>query len=328
MDAVVANNGPVPTLSIVAPCFNEQQVLPDFLRRVAQVCTALSLRYEIVLVDDGSRDATWDIIVQAAMADARILGVRLRRNHGHQTALSAGLAASSGDLVLIIDADLQDPPELLPTMIDTMRSAGADVVYGQRRQRAGESAFKRITALVFYRMLSWLSDTPIPRNTGDFRLLSRPVVDLICNMREQHRFLRGMVAWIGGRQVPLVYDREPRQAGSTKYPIGRMMRFASDAITGFSRRPLQIATGVGVAAGFFSLCLGFYSVLGWCLGRAVPGWASVMAAVGFLSALQFVMLGIIGEYLGRLYEESRSRPLFLEWERTGHGLAAGHRVLS
>jgi polyisoprenyl-phosphate glycosyltransferase len=327
MDAIVAD-GSVPTLSVVAPCFNEEEILPEFLRRVQNVCATLGLPYEIVLVDDGSQDATWRIIAQAAASDARILGIRLRRNHGHQTALSAGLASSSGELVLLIDADLQDPPELLPAMIETMRANSADVVYGQRRRRAGESLFKLTTANLFYRVLSWLSETPIPRDTGDFRLLARSAVDLICNMPEQHRFLRGMVAWVGGRQVAMLYDRDARQAGATKYPIRRMMRFASDAITGFSRRPLQLATGIGVSAGFLSLCLGIYSVVGWCFGQVVPGWASIMGAVAFVSSLQFIMLGIIGEYLGRLYEESRSRPLFLEWQRVGQGLGLRNQVLS
>ena len=305
----------VPGISIVAPCFNEQEVLPEFLRRVQAVGQRLGRPYEIVLVDDGSRDATWSILLAAARADEHILAIRLRRNHGHQLALSAGLAASSGELVLLIDADLQDPPELLPVMIQKLDEEAADVVYGQRRQRAGESAFKRATASLFYRLLAWLSETEIPRDTGDFRLITRRVADLLCSMPERHRFLRGMVAWIGGKQVPLLYDREARFAGTTKYPLRRMVRFASDAITGFSRRPLQLATGLGLCGGLMSLCLGLYSVSGWMFGRVVPGWASLMAALGFVNALQFIMLGIIGEYVGRLSEESRSRPLYLELER-------------
>lgn len=310
-----------PTLSVVAPCFNEQQVLPEFLRRIQDVCNGLSLRYEIVLVDDGSRDATWQIIAAAAEADERILAIRLRRNHGHQIALSAGLAASSGQLVLLIDADLQDPPELLPAMIGLMHSSAADVVYAQRRRRRGESMLKRLTAAMFYRTLDWLSDTSIPRDTGDFRLITRSVADLLRRMPEHHRFLRGMVAWIGGRQVPLVYDRDPRYAGTTKYPWRHMLRFASDAITGFSRRPLQLATAIGTFAGLVSAGFALYSLVGWAIGRTVPGWASLMAAIGFVSALQFFILGVIGQYLGRLYEQSLSRPLFLELERSGRGLA-------
>src|SRR5581483_7721166 len=229
-----------------APCYNEQQVLPEFLRRVRTVMERLGVHYEIVLVDDGSRDATWAVISAAAAEDPRILGIRLRRNHGHQIALSAALAATSGRWVLLIDADLQDPPELLPAMLELANSEGADVVYGQRRQRAGETLFKRTTASAFYRLIGWLSEIDIPRDTGDFRLISRQVADLLIAMPEHHRFLRGMVAWIGGRQVPMLYDRDARHAGQTKYPILKMLRFASDAITGFSRRPLQVATATGV----------------------------------------------------------------------------------
>jgi dolichol-phosphate mannosyltransferase len=315
-------------LSVVAPCYNEQSVLPEFLRRIRAVCDTLELPYEIVLVDDGSRDATWPIIASTAAADPRILGIRLRRNHGHQLALSAGLAASTGQLILLIDADLQDPPELLPAMIELMRAEAADVVYGQRRHRDGETLFKRVAAAAFYRFIRWLSDVDIPRDTGDFRLIDRRVADLLSAMPEPHRFLRGMVAWLGGRQVPILYDRDARHAGQTKYPLRRMLRFASDAITGFSRRPLQVATAIGAVAALFSLCFGIYSLGGWMLGETVPGWTSLTAALGFLSALQFFMLGIIGEYLGRLYEESRGRPLFLEAERVGSGLAATRQTFA
>lgn len=310
------------TLSIVAPCYNEQLVLPEFITRVQAVMRGLAMRCELVLVDDGSHDGTWPIIAAAAAADPRILGISLRRNHGHQLALSAGLASARGEVVLLIDADLQDPPELLPQMLALMQSSGADVVYGQRRHRSGETMFKRGTASLFYRMIRWLSEVDIPRDTGDFRLINRAVADLITNMQEHHRFLRGMVAWVGGRQVPFLYDRDARHSGATKFPLWRMVRFASDAVTGFSRRPLQIATATGILAALFSLGFGLYSITGWLFGATIPGWTSLMAALGFLSALQFFMLGIIGEYLGRLYEESRARPLFLEACRTGAGLAA------
>lgn len=315
------------SLSVVAPCFNEEAVLGEFLARTRKVCNGLAMPYEIVLVDDGSSDHTWPMMVTAAKADPHAtLVIRLRRNHGHQLALSAGLAASSGDLVLLIDADLQDPPELLPDMINKLQTEGADVVYGQRRQRDGESAFKLVTAAAFYRILGWLSETEIPRNTGDFRLITRAVADLLCSMPERHRFLRGMVAWIGGHQVPLLYDREAQFAGTTKYPLFRMVRFASDAITGFSRRPLQLATGLGLFAGMISLCLGLYSVIGWAFGNVVPGWSSLMAAFGLVSALQFLLLGVFGAYLGRMSEESRARPLFLELQRSGSGLKATEEV--
>jgi dolichol-phosphate mannosyltransferase len=321
-------SGDLPSLSIVAPCFNEEEVLPEFLRRVQAVCEQVDRRYEIVLVDDGSRDHSWSIIAAAAAADPRIVGIRLRRNHGHQVALSAGIAASAGALVLLIDADLQDPPELLPAMIALMQAEAADVVYGQRRRRAGETLFKRTAAAGFYRLIGWLSDVEIPRDTGDFRLITRLVADLIDQMPEHHRFIRGMVAWTGGRQVPFLYDRMERQAGTTKYPLWRMLRFAADAVTGFSRRPLQVATGLGVVAALSSFLLGVYSVVGWALGVNVPGWTSLMSVIGFFSALQFFMLGVLGEYVGRLYEESRGRPLFLEAARVGLGLPLSKPGLS
>jgi polyisoprenyl-phosphate glycosyltransferase len=308
------------TLSIVVPCFNEQEVLPELLRRIQAVCEKLDRPYEIILVDDGSRDNSWKIIEHASAMEPRIIGIRLRRNHGHQLALSAGLAAATGALVLLIDADLQDPPELLPEMIELLRVEGADVVYGQRRRRAGETIFKRTSAAAFYWLIDWLSDVEIPRDTGDFRLITRQVADLICQMPEHHRFIRGMVAWLGGRQVPFFYDRMERHAGTTKYPLRNMLRFAADAITGFSRRPLQIATGLGIIAGLLSMLLALYSIVGWASGKNVPGWTSLMSVIGFLSALQFFMLGVLGEYLGRLYEASRDRPLFLESVRTGLGL--------
>jgi dolichol-phosphate mannosyltransferase len=301
---------------VVAPCYNEEEVLPEFLRRLRLVCDGLGLSYEIVLVDDGSRDRTWGIISAAALRDPHILGIRLRRNHGHQLALSAAIAAARGDYLLLIDSDLQDPPELLPTMLALQREHQADVVYGQRRFRAGETLFKRATAAGFYRFLNLMSDVDIPRDTGDFRLITRDVADLLTRMPEQHRFIRGMIAWIGGTQVPLLYDRDERHAGVTKYPLRRMLKLSSDAITSFSRRPLQFATTLGLIVAAISAAVGTYSLTAWALGFTVPGWTSLMAVTGFFSSMQFLLLGVIGEYIGRLFEQSRDRPLFMEAERT------------
>jgi glycosyltransferase involved in cell wall biosynthesis len=311
---------PAKSISIVAPCFNEELVLAEFLRRVQLVCAALGAPYEIVLVDDGSKDATWPIICHNARLDSRILGVKLRRNHGHQLALSAGIAAARGELLLLIDSDLQDPPEALPEMLDLMSQAGAEVVYGQRLRRRGESLFKKLSASLFYRMLNWLSEHEIPRDTGDFRLITRSVADFLCQMPERHRFVRGMVAWIGGTQVAFQYERDERHAGSSKYPLRRMLSLANDAITSFSRRPLQVATTTGLIVALLSLLLGCFSLLGWVAGLTVPGWTSLMTVLGFFGALQFLMLGVIGEYIGRLYEQSRERPMFMEAGRAGQGL--------
>jgi dolichol-phosphate mannosyltransferase len=265
---------------------------------------------EIVLVDDGSRDATWQVMTDWAAKDRRIVAVRLMRNHGHQLALTAGLSVCLGERILIIDADLQDPPELLPEMIKLM-DQGADVVYGRRRQREGESLFKRATAAAFYRLIGHMTDVEIPLDAGDFRLLTRRVLDILLAMPERHRFVRGMVAWIGGRQVPIVYDRKARAAGQSKYPLAKMIRFAADAITAFSVVPLMASMTIGWVMAAVGFTFFVYSMVGWVLGLNLPGWTSLMAAVGLLGGMQFLMLGIIGAYLGRLYDQSKGRPLFM-----------------
>lgn len=305
-----------PALSVVAPCFNEEGALPEFMRRVAAVLDSVGDAAEVVLVDDGSRDNTWKVMTDAAAADRRVVAVRLMRNHGHQLALTAGLTVCRGERILIIDADLQDPPELLPAMMVLM-DEGADVVYGQRRIREGETLFKRVTAAAFYRLIGRMTDVDIPLDAGDFRLVTRPVLDILLAMPERHRFIRGMVAWIGGRQVAIPYDRRARAAGESKYPLGKMIRFAADAITAFSVVPLMASMTIGwimavVGFGFF-----VYSIVGWLLGHTLPGWTSLMAAIGLLGGMQFLMLGIIGAYLGRLYDQSKGRPLFMIGEIVG-----------
>ena len=310
-----------PALSVVVPCYNEESVLPEFLRRTGAVLDAATGTSELVLVDDGSRDGTWALMADAAAADSRIVAVRLMRNHGHQLALTAGLTVCRGTRVLIIDADLQDPPELLPDMMALM-DQGADVVYGQRRHREGESLFKRATAAAFYRVIDRLTDVEIPNDTGDFRLVTRRVLDLLLAMPERHRFIRGMVAWIGGKQVPLVYDRKARAAGETKYPLARMVRFAVDAITAFSVVPLMASMTIGWVMAAMGFAFFVYSIVGWWLDYNVPGWTSLMAAMGLLGGMQFLMLGIIGAYLGRLYDQSKGRPLFMIRDIVG-GVGSG-----
>jgi len=300
---------------VVAPCYDEQDALPEFVRRVGAVLDGLGGSSEIVLVDDGSRDRTWQVMTDAAAKDPRIVAVRLMRNHGHQLALTAGLTVCRGERILIIDADLQDPPELLADMMVLMDGAdgkgGADVVYGQRRQREGDSLFKRATAAAFYRLIGRLTDVQIPLDAGDFRLITRRVLDLLIAMPERHRFIRGMVAWIGGKQVPLVYDRQARVAGESKYPLAKMVRFAADAITAFSVVPLMASMTIGWVMAVIGFAFFIYSIVGWLLGANLPGWTSLMAAVGLLGGMQFLMLGIIGAYLGRLYDQSKGRPLFM-----------------
>ncbi len=316
-----------PAISVVAPCFNEEGVLPEFLRRVGAVLDGLDGTgggpSEIVLVDDGSRDGTWALMEAAAARDPRIVAVRLMRNHGHQLALTAGLSICRGARILIIDADLQDPPELLPEMLALLDGVdgkgGADVVYGQRRQREGESLFKRATAAAFYRLIGRMADVEIPSDAGDFRLLDRRVLDLLLAMPERHRFIRGMVAWIGGRQVPFAYDRKPRAAGESKYPLGKMVGFAVDAVTAFSVVPLLASMTIGWIMAAVGFAFFVYSIVGWFLGANLPGWTSLMAAIGLLAGMQFLMLGVIGAYLGRLYDQSKGRPLFMIRDIVGGG---------
>jgi glycosyltransferase involved in cell wall biosynthesis len=246
-----------------------------------------------------------------AAADPRLVAINLSRNHGHQLALTAGLDLCAGEQILIIDADLQDPPELLSDMRAAMAAGQADVVYAVRRQRAGETVFKKATAAAFYRMLTRMTDTPIPLDTGDFRLMSRRALDAFLSLPEQARFIRGMVAWIGFRQVPFPYDRAERLAGETNYPLAKMIRLAFDAVTGFSTAPLRFASHAGLALTGVSLLLFVYIAIGWLSGSAVQGWTSTMLVTVFLGAVQMFVLGMIGEYLGRLYVESKRRPLYI-----------------
>ncbi|MCW3474004.1 glycosyltransferase family 2 protein [Limobrevibacterium gyesilva] len=304
----------VPALSIVAPCFNEEACLAEFVRRVTAAAQAVvGTDFEIVLVDDGSRDRTWALMAGLAAADSRLTAIRLARNFGHQRALAAGLYSCRGDRVLVIDADLQDPPELLADMMALM-DAGADVVYGQRRHRAGESRFKSISARLFYRLLTRLADVDIPVDTGDFRLMNRRVLDVFRSMPEEFQFIRGMISWIGMTQVPLQYDREPRLAGETGYSLMQMLRLALDALTGFSVLPLRIASYVGMLTGITSVMLLAYSIGSWLLGKTVDGWTSLASIVLILGSVQLLVLGVLGEYLGRLFMASKRRPRFVVQE--------------
>ncbi|CAN5889167.1 glycosyltransferase family 2 protein [soil metagenome] len=301
-----------PALSVVVPCYNEAACLELLHARVAAAArSAVGEDFEILFVNDGSRDDSWATMQRIAAADPHRVAINLSRNHGHQLALTAGLDLCAGEQILIIDADLQDPPELLSDMRAAMTAQQADVVYAVRRKREGESIFKKATAAIFYRMLDRITDTPIPLDTGDFRLMSRRALDAFLSLPEQARFIRGMVAWVGFRQVPFVYDRAERHAGETKYPLGKMIRFALDAVTGFSTAPLRFASHVGLALTGASLLLFVYIAFGFVSCSAVQGWTSTMLVVVLLGAVQMFVLGMIGEYIGRLYVESKRRPLYL-----------------
>lgn len=298
-------------LSVVVPCYNEEDGLLELHRRVSAVChDCVGDGYELVLVNDGSNDATWKIMRELSNVDKHVVAINLSRNHGHQLALSAGLQLCRGERVFIIDADLQDPPDLLPKMMARM-DGGCDVVFGQRIKRVGETAFKKASAFVFYRLLNRMADINIPQNTGDFRLMSRRAVDILNGMPEHNRFIRGMVSWIGMRQEALPYERAARFAGETKYPLSKMVRFAIDAITGFSVRPLRLASYLGICFGTATMALLAYVVVQYFLGHTVEGWASLAVIILALGSVQLVVVGVLGEYLGRLYLESKGRPLFV-----------------
>jgi glycosyltransferase involved in cell wall biosynthesis len=299
-----------PKLSVVVPCFNEGRVLKEFHRRMVSACRAVAPgSYEIVFVDDGSEDDSFAIMHELSREPGTLI-VKLMRNFGHQAAVTAGISIACGERVLLIDADLQDPPELLPDMMRLM-DGGADVVYGRRTRREGETTFKILTAHLFYRLLSRLSGTPIPQDTGDFRLMQRRIVDLLATMPERQRFIRGMVSWIGGIQVPLDYVRSPRKAGDTKYYLTKMMSFAGDAITSFSLKPLRGAIWMALIVGALALVLLAYTLAQWIEGRTIFGWTSLMTAICVFASMQFLLLGLIGEYLGRVFIEAKQRPLFL-----------------
>jgi glycosyltransferase involved in cell wall biosynthesis len=298
-------------LSVVVPCFNEEESIDELLRRLTGVCHGeVGDEYEIVLVNDGSRDRTWPMMSARAAKDPHVVAVNLSRNHGHQLALTAGLQICRGKRVLIIDADLQDPPELLTEMMRIM-DQGIDVVYGRRRRREGETWFKKATATAFYRVFRSMVDVDVPLDTGDFRLISRRALEVINRMPENHRFIRGIVSWIGFPQHALQYDRAPRFAGDTKYPLSKMLRFAFDAITGFSIKPLRFVFYLGALAGVIGGVVMLYVLWRWAAGETTPGWTSLAVAVLMIGSVQLIGLGIIGEYLGRMYIESKRRPLFI-----------------
>ena len=303
--------GDTTTLSAVVPCYNEQDNLRELQRRITAACKqAVGESYEIVLINDGSADATASIAAAMANEDPHVVAVNLSRNYGHQIALSAGLSLCRGQRVFILDADLQDPPELLGRMMALMDD-GADVVYGVRAERADESWFKRLSAKLFYRLLSRLAEVGIPIDTGDFRLINRRTIDILNAMPERSRFIRGMVSWIGFRQVPLTFERQARFSGKTGYPLRKMIRLAVDAITSFSTLPLRITSYIGAGLGIAGIGMIIYTLASWLMGHTVQGWTSIMIVVLVIGCVQLLSLGIFGEYLGRLYMESKQRPLFV-----------------
>ena len=299
-----------PIYSIVAPVFNEAETLPHFYERVVKVMEDIGEPFEIVLINDGSRDKTYSILQEIHAKDARVRVIDFSRNFGHQIAISAGLDYAQGDAVVVLDSDLQDPPEVIPELIARWKD-GAEVVYAQRAKRKGETFFKLATAATFYRLIRRITAVNIPSDTGDFRLLDRQVVDALIKMREHHRFMRGLSAWVGFRQDAVLYERHERFAGTTKYPLTKMIRFSLDAITSFSHVPLQIATSLGFGLALVSLIGIIIAIILRLFTDAIVGQATTLIMVLFMGGIQLIFLGIIGEYLGRIYDEVRARPLYI-----------------
>jgi len=300
-----------PTFSIIAPIYNELENIPELYPRIRDVMEQTGQPWELILVDDGSTDGSTDVIRNLADNDDRVRPVIFARNFGHQIAVTAGLDYSRGDAVIIIDADLQDPPEVILDLIEKWRE-GFEVVYAVRAEREGETWFKKTTASLFYRLIYRITDVDIPLDTGDFRLMDRKVVDVMNQMRERHRFLRGMSSWVGFKQVGVPYKRMARHAGKTKYPFSKMLKLALNAITSFSYFPLQLATYIGfITAGLSVIAIPVVALLRLITGTTLEGQATTLIIVLFLGGVQLISLGIIGEYIGRIYDEAKGRPLYV-----------------
>lgn len=296
--------------SVIIPMFNEQEVIAESYKRLTAVMAALPADYELIFVDDGSRDDTYAIMDGIRAGDSHVRILRFARNFGHQIAVTAGLDHARGDAIVIIDADLQDPPEVIPAMIAKWKE-GYEVVYGKRLERRGETFFKKATASMFYKFLGAMTDNAIPRDTGDFRLIDKKVLDVMKTMREHNRFLRGMVPWTGFRQTPLEYERDKRWAGETKYPLKKMLKLASDGIISFSFKPLRLSAFFGgFICGASVIYLLVLMVLALC-GVQVAVWQWPFAGLAFLDGIILLMIGIAGEYIGRIFDESRGRPLYI-----------------
>lgn len=313
------------TYSIVIPVYDEERSLPELFVRLGELMGMLDGPAEVVLVDDGSRDGSFRLISDAVQCDPRFRGLRLSRNFGHQIAITAGLDAAVGEAVIVMDADLQDPPRVVVEMAAKWRE-GYEVIYGVRQRRDGETLFKKMTAKAFYSLLHRVAEIEQPIAAGDFRLVDRRAVDAFLQMRESHRYVRGMFSWIGFRQIGVPYVRDPRNAGTTKYTLRKMIRFASDAIIGFSTAPLRLALGAGLFLAGAALCYGLTSVALKLAGyHIVPGYTSLLVTVTFLSGIQLIVAGMVGQYVARVYDEVRHRPLY--FVRQTAGFAASWPVI-
>lgn len=304
--------------SIIVPMFNEQEVIEETYRRLKQIMDTLHESYELLFVNDGSKDRTADIVRELCRKDANVRLLNFARNFGHQVAITAGMDYAQGQAIVVIDADLQDPPEVIVEMIGKWKQ-GYDVVYGKRLERKGETAFKKWSAHLFYRLLKSMTSVDIPVDAGDFRLIDRKVCDVMKSMTERNRYVRGLVSWTGFKQTFVEYTREERWAGVTKYPLRKMIRFAIDAIASFSYKPLKAAAYLGFtlsAASFIYILIVVYQKL--FTDTTITGWASTVAINLFFNGIMLIILGIMGEYIGRIYDETKGRPLYIIWERAGY----------
>jgi len=304
-----------PELTVVIPAFDEEENIGPMVERLDAAVSGMVDGLEIIFVDDGSRDDTWREIREAAERDARIRGLRFARNFGHQAAVTAGVDAASGQAVVLIDADLQDPPEVIPELVEKWRQ-GYEVVYAQRRTREGETVFKKASASLFYRLLHRVTDVEIPVDTGDFRLMGPRAVQAFRALPERNRFIRGLVSWIGFPQAAVTYHRQARHSGTTKYPFRKMLRFALDALTSFSFLPLRLSTVLGFLVSGFAFLYILVVLILKAVGISWLGYTSLMASILFLGGVQLVMIGILGEYVARVFDEVKRRPLYLVGERT------------
>ena len=298
-------------ISIVVPMYFEEEVAQECYNRLVNVMQQNNLNYEMIFVNDGSTDRTMDILTEIADKDPNVKIINFARNFGHQIAVTAGIDYAKGDAIVIIDADLQDPPELIPVLVDKWNE-GFEVVYAKRKSRKGETWFKLLTAKYFYKVLNYLSDIEIPKDTGDFRIIDRKVADVFSKMSERNRFVRGMMSWIGFRQTFVEYERDERFAGETKYPLKKMIKFASDGVIAFSTKPLRIVMTLGIFSVIISMLVLMYSLTVKIFGENIqPGWTSIMVAITFFSGIQLLGLGIVGQYIARIYDESKNRPIYI-----------------
>ncbi len=305
------------SLSVIIPCFNEEQVIEQTYQRVKNVLDKMDLMSsEIIFINDGSRDNTFELLKNISVTDSNVKLINFSRNFGHQPAVTAGIHNALGDIAIIIDADLQDPPELFPDMLKVYIEQNCSVVYAVRKTREGEGWFKKITAKYFYKLINYLSETSIPLDTGDFRLIDRHVMDEFKKLKEGNKFIRGIISWIGFKQVPFYYDRNERAAGETKYPLRKMLRFAINGILYFSKKPLKICVAIGLFCTLLSLLFIMYVLYGYFFtDKAVSGWASTLIIVIFFSGIQLLSLGLVAQYIANIFDEVKNRPEYIVAEK-------------